>query len=421
MDQEKFLSDNADLFEDKFVNLKVPDSRIIKSDDTFFISYAPSASIVPIDKGLAIYLMHEQTILQPDCSDQELSSKLNYLVNLKIAETSNKHRKAKLVYSTTPPVKTLIFHVTSECNLRCKHCYVNADELGKSDLSTERIKFTLKQFADMGGLIVDITGGEPLLREDIMDILATAKNAGLHVNLLSNGAGISSMIAKELKANVSKVTIGVDGLDETHNWIRGEGVFGRIAESINYLREAKVPTGATTMFTYKNLEQLELIQQFLITNEVNYWSLVLPRQSGRFKSGDIPEKTCKEWFSNLTKYYAVLNSIQREAKKTNMDIIIDHVMIPYDDRKDIRIDPESLNQSLYSKGRICWDNTITILSNGSVKGCLFIDDFIYGNIKETDLRMIYLSDGRKKAIEQFKEMKGKKECPIIPICNYDRV
>lgn len=397
------------------VVLKRPDTRLLESEGKFFISHAPSYSIIPLDEVLAKFIISGET---SEYNLPEIIPKIQQLLNFNAVLVSDQHQDINIINCVKPPIKTLIFHVTKDCNLLCKHCYINAGGGDVNSLDGKIIHDTIVDFANMGGLIIEITGGEPLLRENIFYILSTAKNSGLHTNLLSNGTNISKDIVKKIKEAVHKITISIDGLGKVHDWVRGDGVFEEVQRSMNYLKEEDVPLGATTMFTYKNLGQLEDIQKFLIGRNVKYWSLVLPRNSGRFKEDDTSDQTCREWFSNIDKYYIVLSRIKQRAKDNNMEVIIDHVMVPYQDRKEIRVDPDSLNHLLYNKGRICWDNTITVLSNGDVKGCLFIDNFVYGNLKSASLRTIYNSIERKNTIDRFKEFKGTQECPIIPIPSY---
>ncbi len=406
---EETISNNHNT---EYVNLKKPESRLLESEGRYFISHSPSASIVPVDKKLASFIVG-----LPNVYDGILIQQLQQLLNYGVLTMGMKQQKIETVHCVSPPIKTLIFHVNQECNLRCIHCYIEADPSKNYQLDGQLISHTITDFAEMGGLVIDITGGEPLLRKDIFNIFYNAKNSGLHTNLLSNGTNITKNTASKIKDTTNRITISLDGLKEAHDSVRGRDTFDQVSRSLDNLSEENVSIGATTMLTYMNLNELGSVQDFLLTKGVKYWNLVLPRRSGRFKNEYLPDKTCEEWFSNLNKYYAILREVKEKAKESNMEVVIDHVMIPYNDRKGARID-NSLNHLLYNKGRVCWDNTITILPNGDVKGCLFIDNFVYGNLNNAGLKTIYTSKNRKETIERFKQFKGEKECPIIPICNH---
>ena len=98
----------------------------------------------------------------------------------------------KSIDSRMPVVGT--FDITSRCNLKCIHCYINGTCSG-NELTYQEICDILDQIADEGCLWLVITGGEPLMRPDFMDIYRYAKNKGIFVTLFTNGTLITPEIA----------------------------------------------------------------------------------------------------------------------------------------------------------------------------------------------------------------------------------
>src|SRR4030065_2154297 len=91
--------------------------------------------------------------------------------------------------------------VTRKCNLKCSHCYINAtkDEL-QGELNTEEAKRLIDQITDVSRPLLILSGGEPLLRTDIYDLLQYGADKGLRMGLGSNGSLIKQEVAKNITA-----------------------------------------------------------------------------------------------------------------------------------------------------------------------------------------------------------------------------
>lgn len=128
----------------------------------------------------------------------------------------------------SPPF-LISFAVTRKCNLKCKHCYSDAlDEAAPDELSAEEVKRVLDDIAGWGVRLLIFDGGEPLCRDDFIDIARYASSRGLRVVIGSNGTLIDEEVAGRLKAaGVMAVQISIDGANaQTHDAFRGrEGAF----------------------------------------------------------------------------------------------------------------------------------------------------------------------------------------------------
>ena len=117
------------------------------------------------------------------------------------------------------------YSVTTKCNLTCKHCYSQAtEEAAPDELSTEESLKLVDDLARWGiGLLV-IDGGEPLCRDDFLEIVSHAASKGIMTGVGSNGTLIDrGMAQKMLEAGVQSVSISIDGIDaETHDPFRGK-------------------------------------------------------------------------------------------------------------------------------------------------------------------------------------------------------
>ena len=159
----------------------------------------------------------------------------------------------------------IVWDVTYACNLHCKHCYATAGKPWKDELTTEEAKRAIDIFDRAGVTIIAFSGGEPLVRPDIMELARYAADKGIYVAMATNGTLITKKKAKEMKdAGVQFVQISLDGIDaETHDEFRGvKGAFDKTVQGIkNAVAEGFFVEISTTMTRY-NYKQLPDIIQF---------------------------------------------------------------------------------------------------------------------------------------------------------------
>jgi radical SAM protein with 4Fe4S-binding SPASM domain len=128
------------------------------------------------------------------------------------------------------PKFNINWNVTRACNLRCKHCYYDAASPLPDELSTDEAFALIDDIAATFGDNVRVTlgGGEPLVRSDLFEIIRYGKERGVNLVLASNGIALTEAVAKRLKdAGIEEVIIAIDGMQQTHDSIRGKGVFER--------------------------------------------------------------------------------------------------------------------------------------------------------------------------------------------------
>ncbi len=157
--------------------------------------------------------------------------------------------------ATGPPGLLLQWHVTERCNLRCLHCYQDADS--GNELPFDSLLDVLGQFEalldrrsrDAGGRPVrghiTLTGGEPFIRSDFIDLLEViaARRARFSFAVLTNGSFIDAATARRLRAlGAAFVQVSIEGTPTTHDAIRGPGDFERTVSAVKHLVRAHVRT-----------------------------------------------------------------------------------------------------------------------------------------------------------------------------------
>ena len=170
-------------------------------------------------------------------------------------------RTSKIRKVKVPPPKYLILEITNRCNLNCIHCSVRANERLGNELTTTEWKNLITTLAEMGVEAVGLSGGEPLLREDVFDLANHALNQGLLVGLCTNGLLLNREIVKKIKKMNLDVQISIDGSKPLyHDKIRNrEGSLEKLLEKVRLLREEGIKftvAAVATAHNYKDLPDL---------------------------------------------------------------------------------------------------------------------------------------------------------------------
>lgn len=130
-------------------------------------------------------------------------------------------------------LKRVNFMVTTTCNLHCRMCDVPEFNNRENNLTLEKIKEIIWQAAQAGAEILEISGGEPMMRKDIYEIIAFAASLKLKVMMVSNGVLIGpSEAQKLLEAGVSLIPMSLEGPEELNDKIRGKGNFKKTLSAI---------------------------------------------------------------------------------------------------------------------------------------------------------------------------------------------
>ncbi|MCW4000618.1 MAG: PTO1314 family radical SAM protein [Candidatus Bathyarchaeota archaeon] len=145
--------------------------------------------------------------------------------------------------------------LTYNCNLRCKMCPFW--KRPSPDPSLPQTKAVLKQIYNSGAVGVAFEGGEPLLRRDLVDILAFSRSLPLHTSLITNGTLLKSRIDEIAPYINGVVYVSLDGLEKTHDAIRGiDGSFRKALGGINAAKE-KVPVTINMTVMAENVDEIE--------------------------------------------------------------------------------------------------------------------------------------------------------------------
>ncbi len=181
--------------------------------------------------------------------------------------------------SPIPSLRYLEFQITDRCNLRCRHCYIGDGH--HQDLPLKKIFKVLKEFEEIQGLRLLLSGGEPLLHPHFWEINEILRGYPFRSTFLSNGTLINKETAKKLR--VHEVQVSLDGMKEGHESIRGEGTFEKALQAIENLQEANIRVSIATMIHQKNLKEFDKLASLLQSKNVGEWNVDVPSIAGRME------------------------------------------------------------------------------------------------------------------------------------------
>ena len=298
--------------------------------------------------------------------------------------------------------------VTKACNLRCAHCSVAGGEAAHDELGTSEIKQVLEQLADMRVPYVTFTGGEPLLRRDVVKLIAFASSLGLRPNLDTNGMLISSAKAERLKeAGIDLVQVSIDGSQETHEKIRGQGSYAAALRGAREVVKAKIPLHINFTLSRLNINDLEAVVE--TAESLGARSLSLERfiAIGR-GSGMAGQALSRDEFREaMLRFFSLAERTQVKLITTDpLRVLVDRALVErYRDELSRRV----------CGGCTAGIAALTVSYDGEIYPCPKLPVNV-GNIREQSIEEIW-SGGEVLEALRAREFKGRcGTCELVNLC-----
>jgi SynChlorMet cassette radical SAM/SPASM protein ScmF len=161
-----------------------------------------------------------------------------------------------------PPLVQLYFYLTEGCNLACRHCWIapRYDAAGRlPSLPVELFRKAIAEAKPLGLKAVKLTGGEPLMHPQILELIGIVRSEGLGPTVETNGVFCTPEIARELAGAKAFVSVSLDGADaKTHEWVRGvTGCFDAAVQGLGNLVAAGLRPQVIMSLMRCNVDQLE--------------------------------------------------------------------------------------------------------------------------------------------------------------------
>ncbi len=321
-----------------------------------------------------------------------------------------------------------VFNCTARCNLRCLHCYSSSDAaVAEQELSTEQAKQLIDQIADYGCPAILFSGGEPMLRPDLFELIAYAAGRKLRTVISTNGTRIDPPAAQILKRlNVSYVGISLDGPEPLHDAFRGrKGSFRDTLAGIANCRAAGLRTGLRCTITRQNCEHLETIFAIAENNGVRricFYHLIRTGRATELQDQAITAEQAR------TVLDCILDKTERQVAADCVDEVLtvgNHADGPYLLMRLHRMGStamarQAMDLLLRSSGNRVGQNIACVSWNGDVFPDQFWRNYPLGNVLTTPFGAIWdnIEDPVLKILRDKDRYKDPKcgRCRFFSIC-----
>lgn len=299
---------------------------------------------------------------------------------MKYGKAEITHKQKKLL-EQKPILYNLFWETTLRCNAKCKHCGSRAGENVhlENELTTDEIKKALKSIADKyntNKILINVTGGEPLIRQDLFEVMTYANSLGYNWGMTTNGILINDDIIEKMKSSgMSTISISLDGLEKVHNEFRGvPNSFKIILENVKKLKKAKFLNylQITTVVTKLSINQLDEIYNLICSLGIDSWRVGNMDPIGRANDN-------QDIALDASDYRKLIKFIEEKRKSSKFDVTYGcthYLGIKYE--KEVR-----KNMFMCHSGLL----TGSILYNGDIYVCPNVErrkDLIQGNVKNDD-------------------------------------
>jgi len=248
---------------------------------------------------------------------------------LRYGRKNSGEREGEIVPKTASERRPIVvWNISRACNLKCVHCYNDSGSGRASDeLTTDEARVVLDDLSEFGIPSVLFSGGEPLMRHDIFELIGYAVEKGLRAVISTNGTLITPDIAKKIKQNsVSYVGISLDGIGPINDQFRGvEGAFERAVAGIRNCIDAGVRIGLRLTLTKRNVQDLESLFDFFEAENIERACFYHFVPSGRGESIAKEDLTHKQTRDAVDTILDKTKQYKQAGRKTDILTVDNHV------------------------------------------------------------------------------------------------
>jgi len=323
----------------------------------------------------------------------------------------------------------VVWNFTYKCNLYCKHCYSDAGNLPRQELSTSEAMKVVDQIADFGVTSLAFSGGEPLMRKDFFEVARHAVESELYVSLATNGTLLNKERVRLLKKiGLNYVEVSLDGANsKTHDAFRGKsGSFDQALNGMKNCVEEDLCTCLAVTATKNNLSEIPSVLDLAEKMGIDRFTLFNFVPTGRGKdiveldpSPEEREAVLKFLYKRLSEssQIAILTTapqlarVALQAPSTQEDI-----MVPLAHMESASINKKAKALADFIGGCGAGRFYCAVSPEGNVQPCVFLP-IIVGNLKTEKFENIWFNSSVFKDLRDRENLKGRcGRCEFKYVC-----
>ncbi|MBD2774084.1 nif11-class peptide radical SAM maturase 3 [Iningainema tapete] len=278
-----------------------------------------------------------------------------------------------------------VWEITLKCNLACQHCGSRAGHTRTKELSTAEALDLVRQMASVGITEVTLIGGEAFLRPDWLEIAQAITSTGMLCSMTTGGYGITLDTARRMKeAGIRVVSVSVDGLEATHDRLRGrDGSWQWAFKTMSHLKEVGIRFGCNTQINRLSAPEFPRIYEHIRDAGAFAWQIQLTVPMGN--AADNSEILLQPY--ELLDVYPMIARVAQKAFQQGVQVQPGNNIGYYGPYERFLRGGDAWS---FWRGCSAGLSTLGIEADGAIKGCPSLPTSAYtgGNIRDHSLRTI---------------------------------
>ena len=310
------------------------------------------------------------------------------------------------------------WHITDDCDQRCKHCYIfSTDPNKKIDIMDWRlIEETFYNCLDFCNLYnrtpyFYITGGDPIIHHDFWKLLELLHSHNIKFTIMGNPFHLNDQVCRELKwFGCEKYQLSIDGLRQTHDWFRKPGSYDTTLEKIECINKAGIKSVIMTTVSKTNMMELPGMIDAVVEKGVNIFAF----------SRYVPSGGELDTSMSAQEYRGVLQSCDKKFKEYKSQGCKtyfskkDHLWTLYEyENGEFKI-PESAKEGIIYGGCNCGNCHLTILPTGDIYACRRVEGSLVGNVLEDRIADVWLT--KMEEYREYDKFNKCSRCKLLAYC-----
>jgi radical SAM/SPASM domain protein of ACGX system len=307
------------------------------------------------------------------------------------------------------------WHITDDCDQRCKHCYIFSENNKKAinSMTLSEMKSVLSNCLEFCNRFnrepyFYITGGDTILHPNFWELMHLIKDIGAEFTILGNPFHLTDEVCKKLKDfGCDKYQMSLDGMKETHDWFRKKGSFDITLEKIKCINNAGINSVIMTTVSNKNINEIPAIIDTVAKNKVDTFAFARYCATSLEKNSNIKPL---EYKALLDKCYEKFKEYENSG--TYFDYK-DHLWTLYLYEKGLFKIPQNIEKDIIYDGCNCGNCHITICSNGDIFACRRFESKV-GNAFKDKISDVWLNEMEK--YREYNKFEKCSKCELLAFC-----
>lgn len=310
------------------------------------------------------------------------------------------------------------WHITDDCDQRCKHCYIFSENSCKKPESMsfgqmKEVLANIKDFCEVYNRLpyLYLTGGDPILHPDFWRLLALLKEEQIPFTIMGNPFHLTEEVCRRMKdCGCVRYQLSIDGLRETHDWFRKPGSFDTTLEKISVINAAGLRSIVMTTVSGTNIDEVPGIIDAVAAAGADVYAFARYCPTSEEKNVGISPERYRELLEVCDKKFSEYEAAGCKTYFNKKD----HLWTLYEYEKGTFKIPDDAADGMIYGGCSCGNCHITILPNGDIYACRRVQNSKVSNIFENRLADVWVC--QMERYRDFTRFKKCSKCELKAFC-----